>query len=561
VSDLAPTYDCFVNGSDLDQDSKNRLKEIRISSYLHLPDCCILQLSYPQADGIDSMPFQIGADIEVRMGATDDETDVPKTLFKGKITTIEPEFGAGGCAVTVRAYDRSQLLFRTRKSRSFQNMTSSDIVQKIASEAGLQAQTDSSGGPHDIKQQDNETDWDFIWRLADRIGFEFVVEDTQAFFRKPSAEDAVELKWPDTLRSFRPRVTAVQQVDKVTLSIHDPKTKQVINGNATSPNQIARIGVDRKKIASALGDKAEIHVATEPVKTQEEANGIAQALLDKLANGYIAAEGIAPGNPKIKAGASVNVTGIGSKFSGTYRVAYATHVLKGAGYETHFANSPSHTVLGAVSGGNGSSTPSFPSQLVIGIVTNNQDPDGMGRVRVKYPALSDDLEGTWARIATAAAGNQRGLLMLPIVGEEVLVGFEHDDTTRPYVLGSLFNGKDKPGDKLTMNQDGSFAVQSDHQIYEESKEDFTIKSGGKLIVQITGNVEETVSGDWKNDTTGEIQLKATKPMSLQGQNVSIDGQQQVSISGNSSISISCGAASIKLSPSGVTISGPQVSIG
>jgi uncharacterized protein involved in type VI secretion and phage assembly len=151
--------------------------------------------------------------------------------------------------------------------------------------------------------------------------------------------------------------------------------------------------------------------------------------------------------------------------------------------------------------------------------------------------------------------------MLPIVGEEVLVGFEHDDTTRPYVLGSLFNGKDKPGDKLTMNQDGSFAVQSDHQIYEESKEDFTIKSGGKLIVQITGNVEETVSGDWKNDTTGEIQLKATKPMSLQGQNVSIDGQQQISISGNSSISISCGAASIKLSPSGVTISGPQVSIG
>jgi uncharacterized protein involved in type VI secretion and phage assembly len=561
VSDLAPTYDCFVNGSDLDQDSKNRLKEIRISSYLHLPDSCVLQLSYPQAEGIDSMPFQIGADVEVRMGATDDDTDVPKTLFKGKITTIEPEFGAGGCAVAIRAYDRSQLLFRTRKSRSFQNMTSSDIVSKIASEAGLQATTDSSGGPHDFMQQDNETDWDFIWRLADRIGFEFVVDDTKAYFRKPSADDAVELQWPDTLRSFRPRVTAVQQVDKVTLSIHDPKTKQVINGNATSPNQIARIGVEREQIASALGDKAEIHVATEPVKTQEEANGIAQALLDKLANGYIAAEGIAPGNPGIKAGASVKVTGIGSKFSGTYRVAYATHVIKGAGYETHFANSPSHTILGAVGGSNGSSTPHFPSQVVIGIVTNNQDPDGMGRVRVKYPALSDDLEGTWARIATPAAGNQRGLLMLPVPGEEVLVAFEHADTTRPYVLGSLFNGKDKPGDKLTMNQDGSFAVQSDHQIYEESKEDFTIKSGGKLVVQIQGNVEETVSGDWKNDTTGEIKLSATKPMELKGQNVTIDGQQQVSISANSSLSISCGAASIKLSASGVTISGPQVSIG
>ena len=51
-------------------------------------------------------------------------------------------------------------------------------------------------------------------------------------------------------------------------------------------------------------------------------------------------------------------------------------------------------------------------------------------------------------------------MMLPVVGEEVLVGFEHGDTTRPYVLGSLFNGVDVPGDDLTQNQDGSFAVLS-----------------------------------------------------------------------------------------------------
>ena len=82
-------------------------------------------------------------------------------------------------------------------------------------------------------------------------------------------------------------------------------------------------------------------------------------------------------------------------------------------------------------------------------MTNNDDPDNLGRVRVKYPALGDDVEGAWARIATVSAGNARGLLMLPVVGEEVLVGFEHDDTTRPYVLGSLFNGVDMPGDDLT----------------------------------------------------------------------------------------------------------------
>ena len=78
-------------------------------------------------------------------------------------------------------------------------------------------------------QQDNETDWDFIWRLAERVGFEFVVEDKIAHFRKPKGDDPIELEWPTTLRAFSPRVTATQQVQKVTLAAQDPKTKQAIS--------------------------------------------------------------------------------------------------------------------------------------------------------------------------------------------------------------------------------------------------------------------------------------------------------------------------------------------
>ena len=215
---------------------------------------------------------------------------------------------------------------------------------------------------------------------------------------------------------------------------------------ASSPNQIARIGVERYTVAGAF-DGADVHIATEPVKSQSEGTAVAQALLDKLANGYIAAEGVSDGNPGIKAGTSVQVTGLGEKYSGLYRVAPATHVLRGgATYETRFANSPAHTLLGSVGGdrGSGSARPAFGAQLVLGVVTNNDDPDNMGRVRVKYPALGPDAEGAWARIASVSAGNARGLMMLPVVGEEVLVGFEHDDTTRPYVLGSLFNGPTSP---------------------------------------------------------------------------------------------------------------------
>jgi uncharacterized protein involved in type VI secretion and phage assembly len=237
-------------------------------------------------------------------------------------------------------------------------------------------------------------------------------------------------------------------------------------------------------------------------------------------------------------------------------------MLRGGGiYETHFANSAAHTMLGAVGSDRGSSVPNFGSQLVLGIVTNNSDPDGMGRVRVRYPALGSDIEGAWARIAVPSAGNERGLLMLPVAGEEVLIGFEHDDTTRPYVLGSLFNGQDTPGDDLLQGKDGSFALKSDQKIYTESKQDYTIKSGGKLVVEIDDDVQEKVQKDWTNETTGKTSLKSTQPFEIEGQNVSIKGQAQVTIEGDATLTLTCGPAQIQLSSSGVQVSGPLIQLG
>jgi phage protein D len=555
--DHVALYSVLVDGGEIAQEFRDRIKEIVVVDHLRLPDACTIVLSFPKAEGIDQQPFKIGGKLELRLGAKDEQAS--ETLFRGDVVALEPEFGAGGCGLTVRCYDRAHLLHRSRKVRIFQNQTATDIVKKVVSESGLSFDGEASGAPHDFVQQDNQTDWDFIWDLAERCGFEFVVSDQTARFRRPGRAGTVELEWPGELMSFRPRVTAVQQVSEVTLLAHDPKTKQVIESSATRPEQVASIGLGRDEVTSAFDD-ATLHVATEPVKNRGEGDALTQALLDKLANGYIAAEGVAQGNPKIRAGVMVQVRGVGSLFSGSYRCASSHHVFRGGGsYITNFLNSPSHTVTGAVNGGG--SVVAFGSDLVLGVVTNTNDPDSMGRVRVRYPALGDDAEGTWARIASTSAGKGRGVMMLPVVGEEVLVGFEHGDTTRPYVLGSLFNGSDLPGDELLQERNGSYAVRSDEAIYLESQKNYTTKVGGDVSNEVTGKVEEKVDKDWTATITGATTLTSRGAFKAEGQSVEISGQTEVKIKANATLTLSCGAAEIQLSPAGVKISGPLINLG
>ena len=544
-------YTILIDGEQLDERLANRIREVRILNYLRLPDVCTFTATFARpTDGtpqpVDEHPFAIGSRLEVKLGAREELTT--KTLFKGDVVSLDADFGPGSIELLVRGLDSSHALQRSRHVRTFQNQTASDIVEKIVHEAGFDSRTDPSGDPYEFLQQDNETDWDFIWRLAERIGFEFVVEDGTAHFRRQTSNDTpVELDWPGKLWSFNPRVSAIQQVKEVTLAAQDPKTKEALEATASSPTQTTNIGIDRDTVQAAFDD-ATVHIATELVQSNAEGQAVAQALLDKLANAYVAAEGVCDGDPRIKAGATVSVSGVGQKFGGAYRVAAATHVLRGGGtYETRFATTAAHTLLAAVgsSGDGAGAAPRFGAQLVIGVVTNNRDPDDIGRVRVHYPALGPDVESAWARVVTPSAGNGRGIMMLPVVGEEVLIGFEHDDTARPYVLGSLFNGVDKPGDDLLGGYDGSFALRSDHRVHITAAEDMALNADGQLTIEAQGN----------------IALSGANDLAIKGQKLSITGDVEIAIEANTRLTLKCGPSQVQLSSAGVTVSGPMINLG
>ena len=123
-----------------------------------------------------------------------------------------------------------------------------------------------------------------------------------------------------------------------------------------------------------------------------------------------------------------------------------------------------------------------------GLVTNNQDPEGLARVKVRYPWREDGQESFWARIAAPAAGRDRGTVWIPEVGDEVLLAFDKGDINHPYVLGALWNGQDTPPEK---NQDGQndtklVRSRSGHQIKlfdKPGQESVEIKTqGGHTIL-------------------------------------------------------------------------------
>jgi len=124
-------------------------------------------------------------------------------------------------------------------------------------------------------------------------------------------------------------------------------------------------------------------------------------------------------------------------------VTHSLHRRDFEGYLTHFTVSPEAHTLGEILNNRVTSKHS----VVIGIVTNNNDPDGLGRVKVRFPELPGNEESFWARLVSPMAGSGRGFQFLPEVNDEVLVAFEHNDINRPFVIGCLWNGQDKPPEK------------------------------------------------------------------------------------------------------------------
>ena len=132
----------------------------------------------------------------------------------------------------------------------------------------------------------------------------------------------------------------------------------------------------------------------------------------------------------------------------------------------------------------------------VALVTNVKDPDKLGRVKLKLVRLPDGPETDWARVVQPAAGAGRGFYWIPHVNDEVLIAFERGEAHRPYVVGSLWNGKDKPMTKAYEDENTTIMIQT--------------KSGHQIVLNDKDGEEKIVIGDKSGKRTMTFDVKAKK---------------------------------------------------
>lgn len=185
------------------------------------------------------------------------------------------------------------------------------------------------------------------------------------------------------------------------------------------------------------------------------------------------------------------------------------------------------------------------------IVTNNKDPKGWGRVKVKYPWREDLQESEWVRVAALAAGKDRGTLWIPEKDDEVLVGFDKGDVNHPFVLGSLWNGADVPPEK---NEDGEnntklIRTRSGHQVKffdKQGQESVEIKTQGGHVLLMddkTGAAQVQIKdSSGQNQITiktvgNSITIESGLSLKIKSQTIDIEAGASMNIKASGTLSI------------------------
>jgi len=578
--------------------------EITVDTSVFMPSMFTIVIrEKPDIPGVflyidNALMYRLGASVEISSRVIDLPSMIPdfNTLIKGEITAVEPVFSESGHAeLRIRGYDLGHRLTIGKKTRAFGDgnplvptLTDMQIVSTIAGEHGLVPKVDMTGLTglmyHYVLQY-NQSDWEFLWSRAQMLGYQVYVDGRFLHFEAAGKERGipVSLSWQKDLAKFEPRIVATGAISSVSASGWDSGRKMGVKSSSSmhmSSTVAAIPGAaipGSKQLMTAFLKQYEDAVAEPGATTPAVASAMAKARFAEHESSFVRASGeVEGGEPNLVAGTTMMITNVGLRFSGKYFATEARHIFRNGQYKVKFQVSGRnpYTIRSLLLGKEHEINKLYG--VMPAIVTDNTDPEMLGRVRVKFPWMPDDnLSSAWARLAMPGAGADRGIFFVPEVNDEVLVVFENGNPSAPYVVGALWNKRDKPpkapagvavaagkvNQRIMRSRTGHVIVLDDTQGQEKIViEDKTGKNS--IMIDSTKNsMAITTQGDLTIDVGGKLTIKSKMDFIVQGQaKGEIKAQTNLDMQAQTGASLKAGQSQLDLQAAGAALKGTKVDV-
>ena len=364
----------------------------------------------------------------------------------------------------------------------------------------------------------NETLFAFFNRLSYTFGELFFYDGEKLNFGTPNDSDTTKLVLGNDLLGLRTTASLTPR-NLSRYDYMDEDGKEIIS-DSKPKNPSGLMGKASHQTDTIFGSEKDLTYSEYPISLEKQMTDLLEAR-QKTADGSILnVEGVTH-TCKLKLGGQVEIgfpSEMGVSSLGKYRIMYIEHTVDKMGnYSNYFVGAPVgyepvRSIMEPIK--------AFPE---VATVTSNSDPENMGRVQVQFDWQKPVSKNTnWIRVQTPDAGGSgmknRGMVFIPEVGDQVMVGFEFGDPNRPYVMGSMFNGKTGMGGDSD-NQFHSLMTKSGLRFeFNDNSSDCGItlidKNGNQIHLKSAGNSIEIIANEEITLKAKNIKMNATENISI-----------------------------------------------
>lgn len=500
-----------------------------------------------------------GKKIEISAGYHSKE----ESIFKGIIIKHSIKIRGGTSLLIIECKDEAVKLTVGRKSSYYYDSKDSDIFDEIIGKYSLKTDLEATKFTHKELVQYNASDWDFIVSRAQANGKLCFVNDGKISIKKPDLgqKELETITFGATMLDFDAEIDARNQIKKASSFTWNPGDQELVDSEGADPGVSLNGNLTSSALADVIGlENLDLrhggNISSELMQGWADATMLFQQL--SKVRGRVKFQGI----PKVLPNTILKLEGVGDRFNGKVYVTGVFHSITGGNWtsDVQFGLNPEwfsetydiHTTPAS------GLLPSIKG-LHIGVVAQlEEDPDGEDRILVKIPIINSDEQGIWCRVSSLDAGDKRGSFFRPELEDEVIIGFINEDPNQAVVLGML-NSSAKPAPIVASddNHEKGFVTRSEMKLmFNDDKKSVTIETpAGKIFTMDEDKGVITLEDEHKNvitmddkgisiESKGEISIKATKDLKLEGMNINIKASAQLKAEGSAGAELSTSAVAV-----------------